>query len=850
MGRIRAAQIQAALRFTPVTMGTNLLNAIIIAWVVWSVANPAVVAVWAFLTVLMSLAGLRGWQMSRRGTAPNKASVRAIRRVTRRSALLALMWALVPALWFDQVDHAGQLVIATLVTGMICAGGFALATIPSAAVAYIAILTVGAFFGAAKTGDATLTALGILMFVYALIVVRSAIGTAMLFVDRFAAEAALIERGLVIDLLLYDFEENGSDWLFQIDTGHAILSATSRFAAVAGKPPQDIVGTSLLDFVAASHRDALRDTLERGAAFRGLEIPVGIGGAQRWWSLSASPMIDDNKQFAGYRGVGSDITQRRRAEEERQHALADVTRHRRQEEIAEAQNKAKSAVLAVMSHEIRTPMNAVLGLTSALIDTSLDSEQRHLVDTIHESGNSLLRLLNDILDFSKLDAGNIEFESRPFSPAALIDQVADIMEAGALEKGLSIRAVSDPNIPTVVGDHMRIRQVMLNLVANAIKFTESGGIDIAAQRLDRIDGEPLIVFSVRDTGIGIEPDRIDRLFHEFAQADASINRRFGGTGLGLAICKRIVEQMGGDIRIKSLLGGGSTFTVALSLPISDAAALRDLDPAADAVDQADAPLSILLAEDNATNQLVFSKLTQGLNARITIAANGREALDHAARTTFDVVFMDMRMPEMDGLAATRAIRALGGPWSSIPIIALTANAFAEDVKACRDAGMDEFLAKPLRKGILLRTLSELSAKRHRGDSEGKPAAVAYAPSSPQAPAAAAVFDQSAFDILIEEIDCDGVAMAFEVFFAETAARLGVLRDLSCAADRVRIKGEAHTLKGAAGTLGLAGLAALARTLELSAAAMTPIVYRDLVARIDACFDASRLEAERALAMAA
>jgi signal transduction histidine kinase/AmiR/NasT family two-component response regulator len=433
--------------------------------------------------------------------------------------------------------------------------------------------------------------------------------------------------------------------------------------------------------------------------------------------LSASPIIDDNKRFAGYRGVGSDITPRYRAEEESRKAVSEVNHHRRQEEIAEAQNKAKSAVLAVMSHEIRTPMNAVIGLTSSLIETRLDSEQRHLVETIHESSNSLLHLLNDILDITKLDSGKIEFESLPFSPATLIGHIVDLMEARASEKGLSIRAVIDPNLPgAIVGDHARIRQVMLNLASNAIKFTEAGRVEIAARCLGQADGKSTIVLSVQDTGIGIEPSQIDRLFDEFTQGDISINRRFGGTGLGLAICKRIVEQMGGEITVLSELGDGSTFSVTLILPTTDAARLANGNIADDDIPATDdgAPLSILLAEDNATNQLVFSKLTQSLNARITIAVNGREALDHAMQNTFDVVFMDMRMPEMDGLTATRAIRALGGPWSSIPIIALTANAFAEDVKACRDAGMDEFIAKPIRKKILLEKLADVSAARRRG----------------------------------------------------------------------------------------------------------------------------------------
>jgi CheY-like chemotaxis protein/anti-sigma regulatory factor (Ser/Thr protein kinase) len=269
----------------------------------------------------------------------------------------------------------------------------------------------------------------------------------------------------------------------------------------------------------------------------------------------------------------------------------------------------------------------------------------------------------------------------------------------------------------MIGDQARISQVLLNLLANAVKFTDAGSVTVQVRCLSSADGAASISTAVTDTGIGIAPELIGNLFVDFAQADASISRRFGGTGLGLAISKRIVEQMGGDMKVESQVGRGATFTFTLTLPLADAADLQDTGAAADEslpVAGDGPPLSILLAEDSETNQFVFAKLIQGFNTSITIAANGVEALQHAKRTTFDVVFMDMRMPEMDGLAATRAIRALGGPWTTIPIIALTANAFADDVKACRDAGMDEFIAKPLRKKVLVEKLSMVLAHRLRG----------------------------------------------------------------------------------------------------------------------------------------
>jgi len=435
-------------------------------------------------------------------------------------------------------------------------------------------------------------------------------------------------------------------------------------------------------------------------------------GHGRWMQIVNTPLPS-----GGWIATHEDVTEVRRAEAERLSAIAEAGAFQAREMAAQAASKAKSNFLAVMSHEIRTPMNAVIGLSSVLLESGLNGEQREIAGTIHNSSNTLLSLLNNILDVSKLDAGKVEFEAAPFSLRTVVDNAVSIIETKAHEKGLVIRSDVDGQVPeAMIGDQARISQVLLNLLSNAVKFTDTGIVTVSVRCLSVAQGRATIATAVTDTGIGIAPDLIGNLFVDFAQADASINRRFGGTGLGLAICKRIVEQVGGEINVESQVRRGSTFTFTLSLPLADATA-EDSSFAADEtlpVSGDGPPLSILLAEDSETNQFVFAKLIQGFNATITIAANGLEALDHAKRTAFDVVFMDMRMPEMDGLAATRAIRALGGPWATIPIIALTANAFAEDVKACRDAGMDEFIAKPLRKKVLVEKLSMVMAHRLRG----------------------------------------------------------------------------------------------------------------------------------------
>ena len=569
------------------------------------------------------------------------------------------------------------------------------------------------------------------------------------------------------------------------------------------------------------------------------------------------------RNLGGWVVLHRDVTEEVKTQAEKQAAAEEAERLRQQEQAAVAANEAKSAFLAVMSHEIRTPMNAIIGLSSALLESGVSGEQRHLADTIFESSNGLLRLLNDILDISKLDAGRVEFEAAPFSFTATIDHAISIIKARAAEKGLEVRSNVDSAIPpAIVGDQARIRQVILNLLTNATKFTEAGVVEVSARNLGSVDGKITIECSVRDTGIGIAPDKIGKLFNEFSQADASIHRRFGGTGLGLAISKRIIGQMGGDIRVESTPGVGTTFTFTLTFAATEASALAaapatNYDDFSYMLASLDEPLTILLAEDNATNQMVFGKLMQNLNVSITIAGNGLEALRLAQSRTFDVVFMDMRMPEMDGIEATRAIRALGGAWSRIPIVALTANAFAEDVKACRDAGMNEFLSKPVRKKTLVEVLAKVLADHEQAIEEEVAAAPSIVPApepaiaeptreAPSAEDGLPVCDRAVLATLIEEIDYDCARMTLDVFLAEVPPRLALMRTLSVETDRKRIRDEAHTLKGASGTFGLRQFSTTSKTIEHAAPTVSAQDFVALLDRLETSFGNVCTEVEAAM----
>lgn len=604
-----------------------------------------------------------------------------------------------------------------------------------------------------------------------------------------------------------DAVRSAMDAIITIDEGGKIVSFNPAAEEIFGFTENEIKGKEMGQFIIPekyrdAHKAGMEKYLETGEGpvlnsrieIEGLHKTDGVFDLELAIKDITGP---DGKLFIGY---ARDITKRKKTE-------AELLTSKEEAVLA---SRAKASFLAMMSHEIRTPLNGVLGILGILQEEKLTDDQLRMIQTANTSGRALLTILNDILDFSKLEVNKLEIEPSPFLVEPLMDSVMSLIRPAADQKGLRLNSEISKDIPSaVIGDSDRIRQVLLNLASNAVKFTEKGSVTLKVKPvLEKKNNNETtgIRFEIMDTGIGIPEEKHSELFAEFSTIDASYSRKFGGTGLGLAISKALVEKMGGEIGFQSSPEKGSTFWMSIPLTPTDPESIlakkkaQDKDYRPQGFD-----ITVLVAEDNATNQMVATNHLERLGAKVEVVGNGLEAVENCSKKKYDLILMDVSMPEMDGLEATKKIKREAGPNKHTPIVALTAYALDEDRKRVMAAGMDGFVSKPVDRDDLARVLSAFaSVDFQKADLSDNKSEVIQT---------TLPFDSDTLMSIFGGLEPEAAQALLIEFRSDLKTGLETLKGAIDTSDKNSFEKVTHSLKGVAGTFGANELAAMMHRLN-------------------------------------